>query len=367
MSRNRARPSCVDYVMATKTALALVLGAASCAATAATSVGPVEDSTDEPEPTEVSTPNVIDTMLSSYAGASSYLDHGTVTIELPTPAPQRVEITFATTFIRERGFRFAYSIDGAAGMPLPEQQLVVWSDFRRTYSRSSGAAGVMGDGGALARTLNAEAGASSLTSVLVPSLLLRDVQPGAKQWWRGASIAGVDQIDGREYWRVAATAGEQRLTAWIDRDAHVLRRIVKAGGTANAVVTIDYAPELDRSVDAALLQAPDGASEPMPVTVAPTPTTSHAEPMPLPDALNAHMIRAGVDIVKGTTHACGERATARGVVKVHVRVTGAGNVAGVDVRSAPEPVLGACVASALMQATFAPTLRGGAFVIPYEF
>jgi hypothetical protein len=55
-----------------------------------------------------------------------------------------------------------------------------------------------------------------------------------------------------------------------------------------------------------------------------------------------------------------------GHVEVGVEVAPAGNVTHVDVRTAPSPELGTCVAAAVEAARFPATQNGGAFGYPFE-
>jgi predicted Zn finger-like uncharacterized protein len=89
----------------------------------------------------------------------------------------------------------------------------------------------------------------------------------------------------------------------------------------------------------------------------------------LPDALDRAMISSGVANVKGRVTACGDKSSAKGKVKVHVKVGPDGRVVGggVSVETTPDPALGACVASAMQKATFAKTQSGGSFSYPFVF
>ena len=82
----------------------------------------------------------------------------------------------------------------------------------------------------------------------------------------------------------------------------------------------------------------------------------------LPRAIVHHMVASAMADVADRAHACGS-----GTVKVHVRVTGDGRVGKVEVESAPEPRLGACVAAAVRDAAFDPTWNGGAFSYTFAF
>jgi len=85
------------------------------------------------------------------------------------------------------------------------------------------------------------------------------------------------------------------------------------------------------------------------------------------DALDRQMISAGVATVKTHIQACGERSTAKGMVKVGVKVAPDGSVAAVSIKESPDDKLGRCVAKAMASATFAATQYGGSFSYPFVF
>ena len=89
----------------------------------------------------------------------------------------------------------------------------------------------------------------------------------------------------------------------------------------------------------------------------------------LPDSLDRGMISSGIAAVKARVSACGDKSSAKGKVKVHVKVGGDGRVAsgGVSVESSPDASLGACVAAAVQKASFAKTQSGGSFSYPFVF
>ncbi len=90
-----------------------------------------------------------------------------------------------------------------------------------------------------------------------------------------------------------------------------------------------------------------------------------AKPPALPDSLDREAIVNGIAGARSRIDACGQQSSARGTVKVHVRVGSSGSVENVDVTSTPDPALGACVAAAVQKASFAPTQHGGAFSYPF--
>ncbi len=98
-----------------------------------------------------------------------------------------------------------------------------------------------------------------------------------------------------------------------------------------------------------------------------SPTTARSGGGDLPDALDRQMISDGIARVKGRALACGDRSSAKGRVKVHVKVDGNGRVSNVSVESSPDPGLGACVAGAVRGASFAKTQNGGSFGYPFMF
>jgi len=65
--------------------------------------------------------------------------------------------------------------------------------------------------------------------------------------------------------------------------------------------------------------------------------------------------------------ACGDKSSAKGQVKVSVKVSGDGSIASVNVTASPDPGLGSCVAAAMRGATFRKTASGGSFSYPFVF
>lgn len=87
----------------------------------------------------------------------------------------------------------------------------------------------------------------------------------------------------------------------------------------------------------------------------------------LPAALDRDMITAGVSKISGRAQSCGGQSSAKGTVKVGVKVGADGRVTSVTVKSSPDPALGNCVASAMQKATFGKTQSGGSFAYPFTF
>jgi len=94
------------------------------------------------------------------------------------------------------------------------------------------------------------------------------------------------------------------------------------------------------------------------------PSGGHSD---LPDALDRSMISSGIANVKARVSACGDKSSAKGKVKVHVKVGGDGRVSSVNVETSPDASLGACVAAAVQKATFSKTQSGGSFSYPFVF
>lgn len=87
----------------------------------------------------------------------------------------------------------------------------------------------------------------------------------------------------------------------------------------------------------------------------------------LPDTLTREMISSAIAAIRAQVLACDRDATAKGTVKVRVRVRGEGRVTSVLVEKDSEPGLGVCVASVVQKATFAKTHHGGSFSYPFVF
>jgi predicted Zn finger-like uncharacterized protein len=87
----------------------------------------------------------------------------------------------------------------------------------------------------------------------------------------------------------------------------------------------------------------------------------------LPDSLDRTMISDGVAKVKARVMACGDKSSAKGQVKVSVKVNPDGSVANVSVKTTPDPGLGSCVQGAMSKASFKKTQNGGSFGYPFVF
>jgi predicted Zn finger-like uncharacterized protein len=95
---------------------------------------------------------------------------------------------------------------------------------------------------------------------------------------------------------------------------------------------------------------------------------SHVAPAPgpaLPDNLDRSTISAGLSRID--TSSCHDRSPAHGNVTVSIKVSAAGAVTAVTVRSSPDPALSACVTAAARKGTFAQTQRGGSFAYVWRF
>ncbi len=87
----------------------------------------------------------------------------------------------------------------------------------------------------------------------------------------------------------------------------------------------------------------------------------------VPESLDRSMISSGVGAVKAKVMACGDKSSAKGQVKVSVKVNPDGSISSVTVKNTPDAALGNCVASAMQRARFAKTQSGGSFGYPFVF
>jgi hypothetical protein len=87
----------------------------------------------------------------------------------------------------------------------------------------------------------------------------------------------------------------------------------------------------------------------------------------LPKSLTRSMISDGVFSIAPKVDACRVITTARGRVKISVRVNPDGTVGSAVAIEAPDLELGSCVARTLERALFAPTEEGGVFSYPFTF
>jgi len=87
----------------------------------------------------------------------------------------------------------------------------------------------------------------------------------------------------------------------------------------------------------------------------------------LPEDLTKSDISTGVAKVRAKVDGCGAKSSAKGTVKVSVKVAPNGSVSSVTVKESPDGALGSCVSSAMQKATFAKTQNGGSFSYPFKF
>lgn len=99
------------------------------------------------------------------------------------------------------------------------------------------------------------------------------------------------------------------------------------------------------------------------VAEAPDPTVG---PDSVPDAIDRQIIKNTIGTVKPDVTKCGDGTTARGVVKISVKVAPDGTTV-VTVKATPDATLGDCVATAVQRAKFPATRNGGSFSYPFVF
>lgn len=87
----------------------------------------------------------------------------------------------------------------------------------------------------------------------------------------------------------------------------------------------------------------------------------------LPESLQKADISAGIGGVRARVDGCAAKSSAKGTVKVSVKVDGSGAVSSVTVRETPDAGLGSCVAAAVQKASFKKTQTGGSFSYPFTF
>jgi hypothetical protein len=173
----------------------------------------------------------------------------------------RLRITFQTSFVRGRRFRFEYGGE--------HDRQIIWSDGVHTYThwalaKRIGRAEVIDDGADIAGAIAAATGTSSGTAVTVPAMLL-PVSIGAACSWLGElgelSLDGDEQIASRSCARVNGRAlGTDLVTLWIDRDTYLLRRVITSRGLWNETTT-SYEPSLDL-IDIRDIECPDVETTP---------------------------------------------------------------------------------------------------------
>ena len=217
----------------------LVLGA--CAAEPLPVARVARRGVDEPKlPTAEA---IVREMLATYASASSYEDVGEVTVRSSGARPFAIDETFTTAFVRTiREFRFEFHNDYG-----PSRDYVIWSAGDHTFSRwnlkdHTDAFGT-DLGGAVAGATGVSLGAANT----VPAMLMPDRIGGGTFTFYPVTLLGSATVDQHACWQVAYTTNRRTTTVAIDRDAHVIRRMVMRDDLGN-VSTTTYQPVLGQPV-----------------------------------------------------------------------------------------------------------------------
>jgi outer membrane lipoprotein-sorting protein len=208
-------------------------------------------------PDEMTAGQILKRMGDAYAGCKSYRDSGVSksVFNLPDQTFSQ-EKPFQTAFARPDRFRFEYRETRRGG---PEDRYIIWrrgDEVRTWWDVTPG----VKEAKSLAFALGAAAGVSSLTSHMIPSLLLPEELAGRNL----SALAGAKRIeDGRieevDCYRIEGKYGSLSLTLWIDKERFLVRRIdstqqIKADGRSFRVdETKTYDPVMDGEVPEAAL------------------------------------------------------------------------------------------------------------------
>jgi hypothetical protein len=96
--------------------------------------------------------------------------------------------------------------------------------------------------------------------------------------------------------------------------------------------------------------------------------SSRRQPMPpVNDSLTAAQVRRVVLSLRSRIADCGDRTSAKGTVKVSVKVLRDGSVGTVEVKETPDDALGACVARIMSGARFPASGQSVTFTYPFVF
>lgn len=227
--------------------------------------------------TTASLPPELTNAIAYYATLTSYADTGTIVQE----APGMVDTAKSTTYFR-RPTRDLYlelhrvnsvNPDNKFTIDMSANRHVIWM-FRgemSSYDFSSGTHQVVGaDGGGQVRTLHNGSHATQGISTLIPALLYSKSQlPGSISQIEQATLAGVEEVDGRRCHKVTGVAAAhyqsgQRtdirpVTVWIDVKTQLIRKVFEdtpKGYPARSYrrTTITLQPQANPTLDDARFQ-----------------------------------------------------------------------------------------------------------------
>jgi cytochrome c biogenesis protein CcmG/thiol:disulfide interchange protein DsbE len=201
-------------------------------------------------------------MMATYEAATSYTDRGVTTSSSGNSS-------FETVYVRPNKLRFEYRDNGD-----PQRAHVVWSDGNRTLSQSYLTPGIVDDGRRLIIAIAVASDVTAGTAYAIPSLLLPHVLPAMTERV-DFKLEGSETVDGHRCWHVTGHGlRDSRYALWIDRDSHLLRRVVRqvharTPGRPDVEVTMSYDPRVNTAIAPDLLR---------PLAVAGvTPTPRHVE------------------------------------------------------------------------------------------
>ena len=195
-------------------AVVVVLGVVAC-------VHGVPQSRPAPTPREI-----LDAAAKVYASASSYADRGrhTTVLRVGSQKQERV-ITFATAFVRAGDFRFEFFDAGD-----PAKAYATWRDGSGVRSRWYVTHDKEAQVPSLGEALAAATGVSGGTAHMIPRLLMPDVEGWSLMELGALALDPAPAlVDARSCWKISGLDGDgDRMTVWIDRETHLVRRIASS-------------------------------------------------------------------------------------------------------------------------------------------
>jgi len=191
--------------------------------------------------------SIVAEMLATYTSMTSYVDRGLVSevlVKAGAPA-QKVDFEFQTAFDRPK-LRFDAFVDEVT------ERYAIWSDGSTTRSAWAVRPGRIDQHDSIGVALGAAAGVSGFTSVMIPGLLTRTQSP--LQALERPAVAGSEDVDHVPCWRIDAHLHDRSTSVWIDKHAHLVRRIVITSrvdtkeGAFDSTETITYVPVVKGAV-----------------------------------------------------------------------------------------------------------------------
>jgi hypothetical protein len=211
-------------------------------------------------PIDLTAQQVLEKAAATYASCRSYQDAGVVLTTFYGFWALETRRPFATSFVRDGGFRFEYREEQERSITGEflhgDDRMVIWGDGTRVKTWWTTEDGRI-DECSLDMALGGAAGVSGGASRAVPSMLLADKLGGLNPLSiENPLVQGIETIDGHDCYKVVGRHNHRTESVWIDSHTFLLRRVENAKHELDDTSTVEdvtvYDPAINIDIDPAV-------------------------------------------------------------------------------------------------------------------